>query len=77
MIGRACIPMRSASAIVAGVTSVSKGQTPTHLAFLIGYMDSSQTVLPIFGRDDMQRPSGVKRTRRDERDDIGQGKVER
>lgn len=39
-------PMRSATEVFAGVTSVSKGQTPTHLAFLIGYMDGSQIALP-------------------------------
>lgn len=60
MIGWARIPMRSAAAIVAGVTSVSKGQTPTHLAFLIGYMDGSQIVLPKYGRDNIRRSSGLK-----------------
>lgn len=60
MIGRARIPMRSATAIVAGVTLVSKGQTPTHLAFLIGYMDGSQVLLPVYGCDDIRCRSGLK-----------------
>lgn len=60
MIGLARILMRSATAIVVGLTSVSKGQTPTHLAFLIGYLDGSQIVLLICGRDDMRCSSGLK-----------------
>lgn len=60
MIGLARILMRSATAIVVGLTSVSKGQTPTHLAFLIGYLDGSQIVLLICGRDDTRCSSGLK-----------------
>lgn len=60
MIGWARIPMRSATAIVAGVTLVSKGQTPTQLAFLIGYMDGSLMELPIYGCDNIRCSSGLK-----------------
>lgn len=52
--------------IAAGVTSVLKGQTPTHLAFLIGYMDGSQIVLPIYGCNNMWC-IGVKGTRNERR----------
>lgn len=60
MIGWARIPMSSATAIAAGLTSASKGQILTHLAFLIGYQDGCQTVMLGPRRDDMCCLSGLK-----------------
>lgn len=72
MIGWVCIPMGSVTAIVARVTSASKGQDSTHLAFLIGCMDHSQRVLPIYGRDNIWHASvlkgqGIRRVRQKQR----------